>query len=93
MKSLSSDEQDMLLYVCNVIFPIRPPTPSGSEPYPVTLTMVRATEKNSILERIKQAEPQIKDEGRLVYEGLREKLGIPVEKKVVSEKTEVTGSA
>ena len=77
INSLSEDEAFMLLYLCNVWAPIRPPTPSEEDPYPVNLNLIRYANKNAILDRIKQAEPIVKEEFKEIYNGLKTKLKVP----------------
>ena len=73
---LVEDEQDMLLYICNVIFPIKPPTPTPEDTHPITLNIIRYVVKESIIERVKQAQPKIKEESMDVFNRLKVKLGI-----------------
>jgi len=90
IKSLSEDEANILLYICNIWAPITPFISTPEEPYPVSLNIIRYARKESILDRVIQAEPTIKDGARSIYESLRNKLSIPVVKKV--EETTVSGS-
>lgn len=90
INSLTTDEKDLLLAICNIWAPIRPPMPSAEDPYPITLNIIRSAKREAILDRVIQAEKVITDEARPIYEGLREKLSVPVVKKV--EEPPVSGS-
>lgn len=76
INSLSEDEAFMLLYLCNVWAPIRPPVPSTEDPYPITLNLIRCSKKEAIFDRIRQAEPIIKEEFKEIYNGLKTKLKV-----------------
>jgi hypothetical protein len=76
INSLTEQESDMLLYICNVWAPIRPPTPEPEDPYPISLDIIRYAKRESIIDRIKQAETIIKEESKEIYNGLKTKLGI-----------------
>jgi len=76
INSLSEDESFMLLYLCNVWAPIRPPMPSEDDPHPITLNLIRYVKRNAITDRIKQAEPIVKEEYREIYNGLKTKLSV-----------------
>lgn len=76
INSLSEDEAFMLLHFCNVWAPIRPPVPSTEDPYPVTLNLIRYAKREAILDRIKQADPIIKEEFKEIYNGLKTKLKV-----------------
>lgn len=78
VNSLTTDEKDLLLIICNIWAPIHPPMPSPEDPYPITLNIIRATKREAILDRVIQAEKIIKDEAKEVYSGLRYKLNIPL---------------
>ncbi len=92
IEGLSEQEADMLLYICNVWAPIRPPMPTEEDPHPINLNMIRVIRKPAVLDRVRQAESIIKDEARLIYESLRNKFGIPVEKPPIVLTAETTGS-
>jgi len=97
MNSLNEDEKILLLCICNIWAPIRPPMPSTEDPYPITLNIIRYTIREAVLDRIIQAEKVIKLEAKSIYENLCLKLKIPrpeVVKETVKEveKTEVSGS-
>jgi hypothetical protein len=78
MSNLSHDEQDMLLYICNIWAPIRPPIPTEEEPHPVTLNIIRSVDKRAIIDRINQAcNIVITEEGKGIYNKLRCHLGLP----------------
>jgi hypothetical protein len=76
INSLSEDEAFMLLYLCNVWAPIRPPVSSADDPYPVTLNLIRYCKKEAVFDRIKQAESVIKEEHKEIYNGLKTKLKV-----------------
>lgn len=76
INSLSEDEAFMLLYFCNVLAPIRPPMPSEEDTYPITLNVIRYAKRESILDKVKQSEPNIKEEFKEIYNGLKTKLKI-----------------
>jgi hypothetical protein len=76
INSLSEQESDMILYLCNVWAPIKPPTPSEDDPYPITLNLIRYVKRVAIIDRIKQAESVIKEEHREIYNGLKTKLNV-----------------
>lgn len=76
INSLSEDEVDMLLYICNVWAPIKPPMPTEDNAYPVTLNIIRSTIKEAVIDRVTQANSVISDEGKEVYNSLKTKLGI-----------------
>lgn len=96
VNSLNENEADMLLFICNVWAKISPPVSVEDDPYPINLNVIRYAKRQSILDRVKQAESIIKDESRSIYEALCNKLSIPIEKKVdvISEpvKMNSTGS-
>ena len=79
INSLTTDEKDLLLMICNIWAPIRPPMPSIEDPYPISLNMIRSTRKECILDRIIKAEKVITDLARPIYIELRKKLSIPLE--------------
>jgi hypothetical protein len=78
-QSLTDSEMGMLLYICNVVCPMEYiSTPEN--PFPITLTLIRAARREAVLERVARAEVAVKDQ--TVYNGLRAKLGLaPVEVK------------
>jgi len=76
INSLSEDEAFMLLYICNVWAPIRPPVPSEDDPHPITLDLIRYVRKEAILDRVKQAESTVKEEHKEIYNGLKTKLKV-----------------
>jgi hypothetical protein len=76
INSLSEDEAFMLLYLCNVWAPIRPPVSSEEDPHPVSLNLIRYANKNAVIDRIKQSEPLIKEEFKEIYNGLKTKLKV-----------------
>jgi hypothetical protein len=76
INSLSEDEAFMLLYLCNVWAPIRPPTPSEDDPYPMTLNLIRSVKRVAIVDRIKQSESIVKEEYKEIYNGLKTKLSV-----------------
>jgi len=76
MGSLTEQESDMLLYICNVWAPIKPPNSSETDKYPITLDIIRYTNKIAIIDRIKQIESQIKEESKEIYNGLKMKLKV-----------------
>lgn len=76
MDSLTEQESDMLLYICNVWAPVRPPVPSEEDPYPMTLNLIRYVRREAILDRIKQAESVVKEEHKEIYNGLKMKLKV-----------------
>lgn len=94
INSLTEQETDMLLYICNVWAPIRPPMPTEGNPHPITLTLIRATNRHAIIDRVIQACVVIKDNGKEIYNSLRTKLGIPnpPEQKAELNNGPVTGS-
>lgn len=77
INSLTEDEVDILLYICNILYPIRPPTPSETNPHPITLNLIRCAQKQSVISRVMQACSAVTEEGKPIYNGLRTKLGIP----------------
>lgn len=76
INSLSEDESFMLLYLCNVWAPIRPPVSSEEDPHPISLNLIRYAKRNAIVDRIKQSEPLIKEEFKEIYNGLKTKLKV-----------------
>lgn len=72
ISSLTEQELDVLLYICNVIKPIKPPAPEGE----VTLNIIRAAKRESILNRVKECESMFKEEHKPIIDGLKTKLGI-----------------
>ncbi len=82
MNSLTEAETDMLLYICNVLYPIRPPVPTEHNKHPITDTYIRSANKDFILARVIESESAISETGKEVYNTLRNKLSIPLEKKV-----------
>jgi hypothetical protein len=76
INSLSEDESFMLLYICNVWAPIKPPIPTEEDPHPITLNLIRYSKKESIIDRIKQSEPNVKEEFKEIYNGIKTKLKI-----------------
>jgi len=82
INSLTIDERDLLLIICNIWAPIRPPVPTEDNPYPISLNLIRATRRECIIDRIVQAEKVIIDSALPVYIELRKKLSIPGEVKI-----------
>lgn len=76
INSLTEDELDMLLYICNVLYPIK--LPECKEENCVTLNLIRYTQKPSIISRINDAHSSINEEGKLIYNNLRQKLNLPI---------------
>jgi hypothetical protein len=76
LDSLTEQEKDMLFYICNVLFPIRPPFPTEEDKYPVATCFILAAIRDSVIQRITSAEPKIKEEALEIYNGLRSKLGL-----------------
>lgn len=77
INSLSEDEAFMILYICNVWAPIRPPVPSENDQHPITLNLIRYARREAILDRVKQAESVVKEEHKEIYNGLKTKLKVP----------------
>lgn len=77
INSLTEDESCMLLFICNVWAPIRPPMPTEENPHPLSLDLIRSARRIAIIDRVIQAKPIIKDESIEIYNGLRIKLNIP----------------
>lgn len=77
INSLTEDESCMLLFICNVWAPIRPPMPTEGDPFPLSLDLIRSARRVAIIDRVIQAQPIIKDESIGIYNGLRIKLNIP----------------
>jgi hypothetical protein len=50
--------------------------PSEDDPHPITLNLIRYVKRNAITDRIKQAEPIVKEEYREIYNGLKTKLSV-----------------
>ena len=78
MRDLTLEEQEMLLYICNVSFPMFPPMPSETNPYPINLNLIRYANKDSVMERIVKSAELINDSGREIYNGLCSKFGLPL---------------
>ena len=76
INSLTESEADMLLYICNVWAPIKPPMPTEDDPHPINLNVIRYAKRPSILDRIKQSESVIKEESKEIYNGLKTKLNV-----------------
>lgn len=74
INSLTEDEADMLLYICNVLYPIK--LPESSEP--INLNIIRHAKRPAIIDRVTQACSVITEEGKPIYNGLRGKLGLPI---------------
>jgi hypothetical protein len=74
---LTEDEISMLLYICNVMFPISLPTPSEEDPHPITLNLIKSSKRHFIVDKIKKSEPEIKEEFKEILNGLKTKLNIP----------------
>jgi hypothetical protein len=88
-RSLSEDELIMLLYICSVWAPIKPPF-SEDDKLLISTSTILAARREAILDRVIQAEKIVSDSGMGVYESLRQKISITVVKKVVT--TEISGS-
>lgn len=73
---LTESEKDVILYICNVLFPYDLPTADETNPYPISLNLIRYAKRESVIEKIKQAESHIKDEYKEIYNGLKTKLGV-----------------
>jgi hypothetical protein len=74
INSLTEDEADCLLYICNTLYPIK--LPESSEP--IGLNIIRYAQRSSIIDRVTQACSVVTEEGKPIYNGLRSKLGLPV---------------
>jgi hypothetical protein len=79
--SLTEDELDMLIFICNIWAPIRPPIVESGETY-LGITHIRSAKRDSILDRVIQAEKIVAPVGMEIYEELRKKLSIPVVKNI-----------
>jgi hypothetical protein len=90
INSLTEDETDVLLYICNVLYPIK--LPEATEEHPITLNHIRYAQRNAIIGRVIQACSVVTEEGKEVYNGLRTKLGLPVPEIKEESKEILSGS-
>jgi hypothetical protein len=67
VKSLSEEELSLLLYIVNIIHPIKP----GPEITPKLLPTIR---HDALLWIVSQQEPKLTDAGKLVFQSLMTKL-------------------
>ena len=73
LHTLTEDELEMLLYVCNVINPLDVPE--------IQLTAIQLTwiKHTFLLKKITDSFPKIKNESHAIYKSLLEKLGLHID--------------
>ena len=67
LKSLKSDELNFLLYLVNVLDPIRPPDE-------ITPRLLLSIKHDALLFKIAQQQPKLTEEGKKVFHSLMTKL-------------------
>lgn len=74
VKSLSADELDMLLYLVNVEFPVMGFAKSEINPHPVSEKLLTTIHREALKQMLDSVFPKITDEGKLIYESLKQKI-------------------